>query len=674
MNYTIQRRIKEIIELLDQIINDLERNIRKFNLERPNAEHRRETYQRVIKFFDSKMAWENIVLEKTNQLKKSIQNEYQVELEELEKKQFILDDWRFKFDDNQFDKIRPYFFDEHFLIELFSRNPQLLLEVEKFIIADFNIAWRPTFTKIAIELITKRECNFEPFNHLISCMQVENWSTNAEEFVPLLFSPERFNKVELDQKIKSNYDRFLKIDALINNGFYINHIYDLEINLELVLSSLISSEKGYQYIPDNFKSNELVYLFAAFNNSQSFKYAIDNIRKNEAIVNFALTIDENKFRTIHIHEEKRTIKIQHARNIYPHASEEIKANTYIAFKTAGEFGAALQFMNDILKNNRAIVEKCIANNGCAIQYVPEPLRSDKELSILALKQNPNAFDHLNVELKYDLEILSYISDSKILNRINIPKKIKTTSDLNKQLLLQQHLLNPEIINYCGVKLQKWFLKYQEEQEIYNNWLKNETAQRHEQMNGLSQISPNESYFISKYAIHNCIDVGCGTGNRTFPTFLAKQIDFKGIDNQTHLIEHRSFKNHIIKKDITSPIFDLEEIDQAVYDIAFYFGGVINGFISNPVRFSGWRNLEKIAKKHAKYVLVDTLSHFNWFKDETKYYGEVIQLNPVFPPQFFYSQKGLKSLFAKHQLDIVEEKEEPVGPFKRTHYLLKYISQ
>lgn len=430
MNYTVQKRIKEIIELLDQIIYDLERTIIKFDLERPNAEHRRETYRRAIKFFDSKMEWENIVLEKTIQLKNSIQNEYHAELEEFEKKQFILSDWRIRFDDNKFDRIRPYFFDEHFLTELFSRYPQLLLEVDKFIIADFNIAWGPTFTKIAIELITKRECNFEAFDHLMSRIQGENWSTNDEPFVPLLFSPERFDKAELDQKIKSNYERFLKIDALINNGFYINHIYDSNDDLELTLSSLISSEKGYQNISDKFKSNELVYLFAAFNNSLSFKYALDNIRSNEAIVNFVLTIDENKLRTFHMYEERGTVNKQHTRNIYPYASEEIKSNNYIAYKTAGQFGGALQFMSDRQKNNRDIAEKCITNNGCAIQYLHEPLRSDKELSILAIKQNPNAFDHLNLELKYDSEILSHISDSKILNKINIPKKIKTTSDQN----------------------------------------------------------------------------------------------------------------------------------------------------------------------------------------------------------------------------------------------------
>ena len=673
MNYTVQFRIREIIELLDRIIYELERGKTKFDSNNSLSIKSKKIYLKVYEFFESQLEWENIVLEKTIRLKDSILNEYQQELEELEKKQAIIKDSRLNSDDSRFQNIREYFFDEHFLLALFSHNPDFLLDVEHIIIEAENINWKPTFSKLAIQLMKSSDCNIESLDYFIKRIVSENSPITLNEQVRFLFSPELSNKDELEKNIKSNYERYIKIDALINNGSRIRQLPASEIDLELVLSSLIKSGHDYGSIPNSFQSNELVYLFASFNTSHGFKYADNDIQSNEAIVNYALNINKYKRRPFFFQEENSTTNIQHAKNIYPFTSEEIRACEYLANFVASEFGEALQFMNDTLKNNWSIVKKCINNNGNSIQYLPEQLRSNKELSLLAVKQNPKSYNHLNFELKFDPEILKYLTDSNLLDKVNIPKKIKTNGDLNKKLLIEEYLTNPDVINYCGDSQKKWFLKFQEEQEIYNNWLKIQNAQQHEQMNGINQISENESYFISKYVINNCIDVGCGTGNRTLPFFQSKQIEFKGIDNQSHLINHSPFKDHIIQKDITSPIFNLDELEPDKYDIAFYFGGVINGFISNPVRFCGWQNLQIIAQKHAKYVLVDTLSHFTWFKEETNFYGEVIQLNPAKPPQFFYSQRGLKTLFAKHHLELVEEKEEPLGPYKRTQYVLQYKS-
>ena len=156
MNYTVQKRIKEIIELLDHIINDLERTVRKFDLERPNAEHRRETYRRDIKFFDSKMEWENIVLEKTIQLKDSIQNEYHAELEELKIKEAQIHKGLDALNP-KFDEIRAYFYDEHFLMALFNKHPDILCDLGEIIIRAEHINWKPTFVKFTEALFSSPE-------------------------------------------------------------------------------------------------------------------------------------------------------------------------------------------------------------------------------------------------------------------------------------------------------------------------------------------------------------------------------------------------------------------------------------------------------------------------------------------------------------------------------------
>ena len=211
-----------------------------------------------------------------------------------------------------------------------------------------------------------------------------------------------------------------------------------------------------------------------------------------------------------------------------------------------------------------------------------------------------------------------------------------------------------------------------EQSTYQNWAKNTSPREQEILCGSGYISDNEKYFIEKYATSNCIDIGCGTGNRTFKEYERKGIDYIGIEQFEHLKEYSHFPTKIQLKDITSDNFLIDGIGNQKFDIAFYFGGVINGFVSTNARLTGWENIEQVAKKYANYILFDTLSHFPWFRDENKENGDVINLLPAAPPQYFYSLKELKTLFAKHQLEIVEKKEEPVYHFRRTHFLLKYV--
>jgi SAM-dependent methyltransferase len=218
------------------------------------------------------------------------------------------------------------------------------------------------------------------------------------------------------------------------------------------------------------------------------------------------------------------------------------------------------------------------------------------------------------------------------------------------------------------------MDYQKEQSDYQNWAKNTSPQEQEMLCGSNHISENEKYFIEKYAKNNCIDIGCGTGNRTFKEYERKGINYVGIEQFEHLKKYSQFPAKIQIKDITSDSFQLDGIGNKKFDIAFYFGGVINGFVSTNARLIGWGNIEQVAKKYANYILFDTLSHFSWFRDENKEKGEVIQLFPTAPPQYFYSLKELKTLFAKHYLEIVEEKEEPAYHFRRTHFLLKYVGE
>jgi hypothetical protein len=339
MNYTIQKRIKEIVKVLDQIINNIKRDPRRVGLDKPNAEKRRKIYQKINKFSNSEIAWESVVLEKTKTLKNKIENEYQLELEELEEKEAVIKDWVKNQMNPEINKVRDYFFDEHFLMALFYSDPRILLELGKLIITDERINWKPTFLKLANELIQSSNCDVESFENFIEVMNSLQYSPSMEgDTVWFLFSPENVDKKDLEQKMKTNYDRYLKIDSYINEGANINQKTELVNDLELVLSSLINSDQGYSNIPDEFKSNELVYLFAAFNSSSTFKNTHEDIQSNEAIVNYAFNIDKLKVHEPFNQIEKRKLQKQHLENIYPYASEEIKANPYIDDLANSEIG------------------------------------------------------------------------------------------------------------------------------------------------------------------------------------------------------------------------------------------------------------------------------------------------------------------------------------------------
>jgi hypothetical protein len=247
------------------------------------------------------------------------------------------------------------------------------------------------------------------------------------------------------------------------------------------------------------------------------------------------------------------------------------------------------------------------------------------------------------------------------------RKDDSEYELNQLFVIPENYWNNNNVTVFEVDL----ISGEIEQSFYHKWAQDASAREHESLCGGNVISPNEKYFIDKYAKNNCLDIGCGTGNRTFPEFERKGINYVGIEQFKHLKEFSKFSSKILLKDIASDSFQIDEVGNQKFDIAFYFGGVVNGFVSKNVRSTAWKNIEQVAQKQANYILFDTLSHFDWFHDESHEFGKVLQLNPMFPPQYFYSLKELKNLFAKHYLEIVEEKEEVLmGTIRRTHYVLK----
>ncbi len=207
------------------------------------------------------------------------------------------------------------------------------------------------------------------------------------------------------------------------------------------------------------------------------------------------------------------------------------------------------------------------------------------------------------------------------------------------------------------------------QREYDQWVCTTNVTQQEQLCGGSKISNNERYFIDRYAKKNILDIGCGTGRRTFPEWIKRNLNFYGIEKFENLINESKCKEKILQADISSNEFieRVEELLAEKFDIAFLFGGVINGIIDRNLQENTWKNFKFLLNK-CDYILIDTLSHFDWF--ETAETGKEIQLFDLFPTQYFYSRIEIEKLNNEFEIEICEERTENIKDLERTHFLLR----
>ncbi len=207
------------------------------------------------------------------------------------------------------------------------------------------------------------------------------------------------------------------------------------------------------------------------------------------------------------------------------------------------------------------------------------------------------------------------------------------------------------------------------QEQYNQWVQGTATDQQNNLCGGLLVSTNEMYFIEKYAKTNIIDIGCGTGNRTFPIWNERKLNFYGIEKFQNLIDDSNYKVNIIQSDISSIEFMkiVNELPAKQFDISFLFGGVINGIIDYNLQIRTWKNFRFLLEK-CSFILVDTLSHFPWFHNAD--HGQEQQLFHLVPTQYFYSKKEIENLNNNHDIEICEELTENIRHLKRTHYLLR----
>jgi len=209
-----------------------------------------------------------------------------------------------------------------------------------------------------------------------------------------------------------------------------------------------------------------------------------------------------------------------------------------------------------------------------------------------------------------------------------------------------------------------------EQTEYNDWVSNTSIKSQIYSCGGTHISETESYIINKYAKHSILDIGCGTGIRTFPFYVQNDLSFLGIEKFPNLINDSPYKNDIIQGDITLSNFKNIVDPNSYYDLTVMFGEILSSFLDSNLRNQAFKNISYITQNISDFIVVDAMSHFDWFYEAEE--GQIIKLFKDLPPQYFYSQKELYNLFNKYNLKIVEEKTQLLQTenFEKTYFILK----
>ncbi len=184
------------------------------------------------------------------------------------------------------------------------------------------------------------------------------------------------------------------------------------------------------------------------------------------------------------------------------------------------------------------------------------------------------------------------------------------------------------------------------QEEYYDYVKNTPIKLQNLLNG-GKVLKIEKHFLTDFKPKRILDIGCGTGERTFPFYEKRGIDFLGIEREESIINLSKYRDKIIKKDITDENITLPSFD---FDLIVLWG-VIIGIILEEKRQKLWQNLRYLMEKNNSHLAFTTRTDFLWFKNEEK--GKVIKINENFPPQYFPSEKEIKNTLLSYKLKLIK---------------------
>ena len=204
------------------------------------------------------------------------------------------------------------------------------------------------------------------------------------------------------------------------------------------------------------------------------------------------------------------------------------------------------------------------------------------------------------------------------------------------------------------------------QQKYDEWTRRANINNINRFNA-PHVTDAEKYYISKAEPTKVLDIGCGNGERLFDYLSEINIPFLGIEKFQKLTIDSRFKSDIIVADLLNLNVNDFAAQFKNVDVITILGGSLNGVFCFENHLKAWEKIVEILPVGGRIIL-DVLL-IDGFEIEDK-----IGTRRLFegaPPQFFLSEKQLKSIWKDFNLGIKETSDYSIiNPLKLRYYLLE----
>ena len=181
--------------------------------------------------------------------------------------------------------------------------------------------------------------------------------------------------------------------AVTNNGHglenaapYLRDEYDI---VELAVGSGYGSGTALEHASERLQNNKDIVKRACYNDHHAFAFAGVGLRGDARFVQELCDPSGGS----------RKSKTNGC--IIRYASWDVRSDLHTALAACTNSGMALEFVSDMLKDNREVVVAAISNSGASLCYASSRMRNDREVVVAACNEHTLAIEFASDALKGD---------------------------------------------------------------------------------------------------------------------------------------------------------------------------------------------------------------------------------------------------------------------------------
>jgi SAM-dependent methyltransferase len=212
------------------------------------------------------------------------------------------------------------------------------------------------------------------------------------------------------------------------------------------------------------------------------------------------------------------------------------------------------------------------------------------------------------------------------------------------------------------------------QELYDSWARGINHQVHDLICMDYSDTDRENIVARMSDLSTILDIGCGTGHRTFNRWMKRGLTICGIEKFQNLITGSDYEEHIIQGDIADPNFDalfpairekLQLQEGEKISVVVLFGSVVESLLDESLREMAWANFAKLLE-FSNRIVFDVIFD-NSYEFYTAERGIITEPMGSIPHQYCYSFREIQALNAKHGLAIYSAIDDIFGYAHRRQF-------